>query len=114
MIILQRLSGEVKKFDPTTGVKIPQMGWNRVSVSGKGKECPLLKGIDDGAYFYFDHSYYVAPGDKAIVAGTTDYGIDFASMIWRDNIFCVQFHPEKSGPAGLRVLANFCQFGGAL
>lgn len=100
-------AGSVKRFDPSTGVKVPHMGWNSLRVTGNGKRCPLLKGIKDGAYFYFDHSYYVAPKDDGIVAGATDYGIDFASMVWKDNVFCVQFHPEKSQKEGLKMLRSF-------
>lgn len=101
------LKGSVKRFSPGRNLKVPHMGWNQVSFR-EGKElCPLLKGIENDSYFYFDHSYYVEPSEDNIVAGVTDYGIDFASMIWKDNIFAVQFHPEKSQEIGLKMLKNF-------
>ena len=80
------------------------MGWNELTIQ---KQNPLLNGIKDKTYFYFVHSFYVAPEDSSIIAATTDYGLNFTSMIWEDNIFAVQFHPEKSQAAGLRLLENF-------
>jgi glutamine amidotransferase len=71
------------------------------------REHPLWAGIAPGSRFYFVHSYYVDPVDRALVAATTDYGLDYASAIAKDNVFAVQFHPEKSAQAGLRLLANF-------
>ena len=88
-------------------LKIPHMGWNAVR---KKTMPPHLSGIDDGGYFYFVHSYYVAPQDPSAVATTTRYGIEFASSIWKDNVFACQFHPEKSQTAGLKVLKNFTDF----
>ena len=108
--LLGLYAGEVRRFPGTAvgpdGVllKIPQMGWNRVRPV---REHPLWEGIEPGARFYFVHSYYVDPVDRALVAATTDYGLDYASAIARDNVFAVQFHPEKSAQAGLRLLANF-------
>jgi glutamine amidotransferase len=67
----------------------------------------MLKGIPDGAYVYFAHSYYVAPADESLTATTTDYGYRFTSSVWKDNIFATQFHPEKSQAVGLRLLENF-------
>ncbi|MFH1847810.1 MAG: imidazole glycerol phosphate synthase subunit HisH, partial [Candidatus Omnitrophota bacterium] len=67
----------------------------------------LLKGVEDKAWMYFVHSYYVAPRDGGLVAATTDYGVEFTSMIWKDNIYAMQFHPEKSQDAGLKILENF-------
>jgi glutamine amidotransferase len=87
--------------------KIPHMGWNTVRFVRKP---PIFDGINDNSYFYFVHSYYVAPEDKDIVAGTTDYGIEFTSMIWKDNIFATQFHPEKSQELGLKILKGFNEF----
>ncbi len=66
-----------------------------------------MEGIPDGSYFYFVHSYYVEPEEKGVIAGVTEYGISFTSMIWRDNLFATQFHPEKSQRLGLQLLANF-------
>jgi glutamine amidotransferase len=83
------------------------MGWNTVRFVRKP---PVFDGIQDNSYFYFVHSYYVAPEDKDIVAGTTDYGIEFTSMIWKDNIFATQFHPEKSQELGLKILKGFKEF----
>jgi len=85
-------------------LKVPHMGWNRVHLT---REAPIMQGIPDGSYFYFVHSYYVEPEDTGVIAGVTEYGIPFTSMIWRDNLFATQFHPEKSQALGLQVLANF-------
>lgn len=85
-------------------LKVPHMGWNEINIQ---KENPIFKGIPDKSYFYFVHSFYVVPEDKAIIAATTDYGIEFTSSVWQDNIFAVQFHPEKSQAAGLQMLKNF-------
>jgi glutamine amidotransferase len=89
--------------------KIPHMGWNRVKQLSRH---PLWHGIEDNSRFYFVHSYYVRPTDELTVLGTTDYGIEFASAIGRDNIFAVQFHPEKSARAGLKLLENFVNWNG--
>jgi glutamine amidotransferase len=82
------------------------MGWNEARIR---RRSPVLEGIDDGTHFYFVHSYYVAPRDESVVAIDTDYGGPFCAMVWRDNLFATQFHPEKSQAAGLRVLRNFAQ-----
>ncbi|TWU06845.1 Imidazole glycerol phosphate synthase subunit HisH 1 [Symmachiella macrocystis] len=100
------IPGEVVRFPDFEELKVPHMGWNRLKVSG---EQPLLAGIPDDAYFYFVHSYYVAPQDQSVVAATSDYGIDFVSMIARGNMFATQFHPEKSQKVGLRLLKNFAE-----
>jgi len=99
------LKGVVKKFRNEKGLKVPHMGWNQLNI--KNKNCPLLKGLEDKVAVYFCHSYYPEPEDEAIVATTTDYGIDFASSVWKDNIYGVQFHPEKSQEIGLKILRNF-------
>jgi len=91
-------------FSSPQSLKVPHMGWNEIKIQRKN---PLLNGISDKTYFYFVHSYYVVPEDKSVISTTTDYGIDFTSMIWKDNIFAVQFHPEKSQSVGLRLLENF-------
>ena len=109
---LDVLRGKVVKFEfetqylipITQSLKVPHMGWNEIKIQ---KNNPLFKGIPDKSYFYFVHSYYVVPEDKSIIATTTDYGIEFTSSIWKDNVFAVQFHPEKSQAAGLQVLKNF-------
>ena len=85
-------------------LKIPHMGWNNVVVK---PSYPLFDSVPDQSYFYFVHSYYVVPEDKATVATTTNYGIDFVSGIHHENIHAFQFHPEKSQQLGLTVLRNF-------
>ncbi len=85
-------------------VKVPEMGWNRLDVK---KDCPIFKDIPDTAYFYFAHSFYIIPDDPKVVAATTDYGIEYVSAVWKDNVYGVQFHPEKSGKWGLKLLENF-------
>ncbi len=85
-------------------LRVPHMGWNQIRWS---RPCPILDGIDPGAYTYFAHSYYVVPDDDGITCTTTDYGITFTSSVWRDNVFASQFHPEKSQAVGLRLLQNF-------
>ncbi len=86
-------------------LKIPQMGWNRVSIQW---EHPVFQDISAKAEFYFVHSYYPAPSDGAAILGTTDYGINFCSVLAQDNLVAMQFHPEKSGRPGLQILKNFC------
>ncbi len=88
-------------------LKVPHMGWNEVMHT---RSHALWNGIDDGARFYFVHSYYVDPLDRACISGTTDYGIPFTSAVARDNIFAMQCHPEKSAQAGLALLSNFIQW----
>jgi glutamine amidotransferase len=88
-------------------LKVPHMGWNRVT---QDRPHALWKGIDDGARFYFVHSYYVDPADRACVAATTHYGIPFTSVVARDNIFAIQCHPEKSARSGLALLSNFVEW----
>jgi glutamine amidotransferase len=85
------------------GVKIPHMGWNRLDVVGNS---PILEGID-GEYFYFVHSYHVIPDDESIIAGVCEYGGDVVASLAQNNLFSTQFHPEKSGKAGLKILRNF-------
>ena len=104
-------AGRVRRFPADKMVdaqgsklKVPHMGWNEVRQS---QAHPLWNGIEDGARFYFVHSYYVDPVDRDCIAGTTDYGIPFTSAVARDNIFAIQCHPEKSAQAGLALLTNF-------
>ena len=87
-----------------TSVKVPHIGWNQL---WKNKPSSMLEGIKDGEYFYFVHSYHVVPKRKEFILTTTDYGIDFVSSIEYENIFAVQFHPEKSQRVGLKILENF-------
>jgi len=86
------------------GVMIPQMGWNSLSIK---RRVEILDGISEGDMFYFVHSYYGQPRDKSVIAATTDHGVELAAAIHKDNLFATQFHPEKSGPKGLRILKNF-------
>jgi glutamine amidotransferase len=90
-----------------TALKVPHMGWNTVTFT---RRAPVTEAIPDSSYFYFVHSYYVAPEDGGIVAGRTDYGLNFVSMVWSEHIFATQFHPEKSQQVGLRLLEGFSQF----
>ncbi len=96
------IPGTVRRLPP--GLKVPQMGWNSVELRTAH---PVFEGIGESAYFYFVHGYYAAPKDGAVVVGTTDYGVRFASTVARGNIVATQFHPEKSGLAGLRLYDNF-------
>ncbi len=100
------VSSESKQF------KVPHMGWNQVHFVRRPPIFagpPIFDGIEEGAHFYFVHSYYVVPRDASVVATETDYPLPFCSSIWRDNLFATQFHPEKSQEAGLRVLKNFAE-----
>jgi len=103
---LDLVKGKVVKFKPHADHKVPHMGWNTVEMK---KEVPMLKGIKDGDFFYFVHSYYVVPEEKEWVGTSTQYGIPFASSIWKDNIFATQFHPEKSQEKGLKILETFAK-----
>ena len=105
------LPGKIVRFapDPAGKRKVSQMGWNALRIV---KRAPHLAGLKDGAQVYFVHSYYPQPSDSEIVATTTDYGVTFASSVWRDNVFATQFHPEKSQAVGLRILANFAVLAG--
>jgi glutamine amidotransferase len=119
------LPGRVPRF-PAGKLKVPHMGWNQLRI--RRADCPLLQGVSavgrvpsrgggesaasgdaayNGPYVYFVHSYYGQPRDNSVVAATTDYGVEFASVIWAGNVFATQFHPEKSQAIGLRMLKNF-------
>jgi glutamine amidotransferase len=100
------LAGEVPRF-AVSGLKIPHMGWNQVL---QARPHPLWDGIDSGGRFYFVHSYYPAPRDPGLTAATCVYGAPFTCAVARDNIFAVQFHPEKSQSAGLQLLSNFVRW----
>ncbi len=101
---VQRFREAVMKDAAGNALKVPHMGWNEVNQS---KPHPLWKDIPNGERFYFVHSFHVVPADASLTAATTDYGVSFTSAVARDNIFAVQFHPEKSAQAGLQLLANF-------
>lgn len=96
--------GRVRRFPP--GLKIPQIGWNQVRQT---RDSVLYRGVADGEYAYFVHSYYVDPDDASVVSTNTDYGISFASSVERENVMAVQFHPEKSSRVGLQLLGNFAK-----
>lgn len=100
------LRGEVVRFDLPKGYTVPHMGWNQLAIR---QPAPILKNIAEGTYVYFVHSYYVVPKDAQVIATETDYGGPFCSMIWRDNVYATQFHPEKSQSEGLRILKNFAE-----
>jgi glutamine amidotransferase len=100
------LTGKVVRFAESLSVKIPHTGWNQLEVRNGA---PLLSGIQPGAYVYFNHSYYCQAGNSADVIGTTDYGLSYACAVQRENVFGVQFHPEKSQAVGLQILKNFLE-----
>lgn len=99
--------GNVVRFQSANGLKIPQIGWNQIELTQPG--CPLYRGVKDGSYVYFVHSFFPRPTDASIVATRTVYGETFASSVWRDNVFATQFHPEKSQEVGLQLLKNFVE-----
>jgi glutamine amidotransferase len=99
------LPGRVVRLPGT--VKIPHMGWNQLRVD---RPSPLLEGVPSGAYVYFVHSYHCAPSDPALVAATASYGTDIAAVAGRGNVWATQFHPEKSGEVGERILNNFARW----
>jgi glutamine amidotransferase len=108
---LNVIPGHVLRFPEEMEVaaeklKVPQMGWNQLNFK---RRPPAFEGIADGSNVYFVHSYYVKPDNDAVIATTTDYGIEFCSSIWKDNIVATQFHPEKSQDVGLRILKNFAE-----
>ena len=98
------LKGEVKRFEHKFGLKVPHMGWNQIKVTS---QCPLFNGIVDGSYVYFAHSYYPLPKEQAVTAATCDYGGEFTAAVSKNNLYGVQFHPEKSQKVGLNILENF-------
>ncbi len=108
------IAGSTKRFpekliEEGELLKIPQMGWNNVELY---RDHPVFKGVSPEAEFYFVHSYYPAPTDDTAVLGTTDYGMTFCSVLAKNNLVAMQFHPEKSGRPGLQILKNFCVWRG--
>jgi glutamine amidotransferase len=103
---LDIIKGRVVRFKGPefSGLKIPHMGWNSISIK---RQVPALRDVPDNSHVYFVHSFHVVPEDKGVIATTTPYGIEFVSSVWRDNIFAVQFHPEKSQGLGLSILKRF-------
>nr|MBU1328211.1 imidazole glycerol phosphate synthase subunit HisH [Candidatus Omnitrophota bacterium] len=104
---LDVVEGKVKRFKEKNGLKIPHMGWNRISLKFKSSKLKVIDGVEDGSYMYFVHSYYAAPKDKNVILCETDYGVGFASGVHKDNVYGFQFHPEKSQSAGLKIIENF-------
>lgn len=108
---LDVIPGHVLRFPDQMTVageklKVPQMGWNQLSFK---RRPPVFEGIEDDCNVYFVHSYYVKPDDSSVIATTTDYGFEFCSSVWKDNVVATQFHPEKSQAVGLRILKNFAE-----
>lgn len=105
---LNIFEGEVIRFPGfliNKGMKIPHMGWNNLKIKS---DCSILNNIGSD-YMYFVHSYYIKPSDDAIIAASVDYGVEVPAVICKDQVFATQFHPEKSGPLGLRILKNFVE-----
>ncbi len=120
---LDIVKGRVKRFTTTDihkcGGKVPHMGWNKIKFKTENETLPagsqelsmkIFDGIPDESYFYFVHTYYVEPEDKETIVATTEYGKDFVSVVNKDNVIGVQFHPEKSAKLGLKFLENFCRY----
>ncbi|SNZ08519.1 glutamine amidotransferase [Persephonella hydrogeniphila] len=101
------LKGKVIRFENKEGYKVPHMGWNQAWIK---QEEGLFSGVKNGEYFYFVHSFYAVPSDSSDIASITDYSVDFCSAVQKENIWAVQFHPEKSQKAGLKILENFKSF----
>lgn len=99
---LDVFKGRVVRFSDR--LKVPHMGWNSLKLK---KPAPILEPVAEGSYMYFVHSYYVVPEDEGIIAAVTDYGVEFTSMVWHNNVFATQFHPEKSQAIGLSMLKRF-------
>lgn len=98
------LPGKIVRFSDEFGLKIPQIGWNALKFT---KDCPVFKGIEDGEFVYFVHSYYLQADNDTDVAATTEYGNHVHAAVSRDNVYACQFHPEKSSSVGLKILSNF-------
>jgi len=98
-------AGRVVRFPEQPGLKVPQIAWNQIAITQTN--CPLYRGVANGSYVYFVHSFFPKPADASIIATTTDYGETFASSVWKENVFATQFHPEKSQKVGLQLLSNF-------
>jgi glutamine amidotransferase len=103
------LPGRVTRFPPHTELKVPHMGWNQFT---QHKLSPLLKDVASESYAYFVHSYYCVPANPEDIVATVDYGVRFTAIVQHENIFGVQFHPEKSQRTGLQILSNFLEMTG--
>ena len=100
------LKGKILRIPPSPGLKIPHIGWNSLDFPSEGR---LFSGISEGAYVYFVHSYYLKADDENIVTATTEYGVHIHASVEKGNVFACQFHPEKSGDIGLKILKNFAE-----
>mgnify|MGYP005760495473 FL=1 len=100
------LKGEILRIPEADGLKIPHMGWNSLHLEHNGR---LFRGIREGEYVYFVHSYYLKAEDENIVKASTEYGVHIHASVEKDNVFACQFHPEKSSDAGIRILKNFVE-----
>lgn len=100
------LPGEIREIPPAPGLKIPHMGWNSLHFAHNGK---LFQGIEEGAYVYFVHSYYLEAEEESIVKASAEYGVHIHASVEKENVFACQFHPEKSGETGLKILKNFTE-----
>lgn len=98
--------GQIKRIPATDGLKVPQIGWNSLHLE---RDSRLFKGIKEGAFVYFVHSYYLAAQDESIVTATTEYATHIHAAVEKDNVFATQFHPEKSSEVGLTILKNFLE-----
>ena len=102
------LPGEILRIPASGGLKIPHMGWNSLHLEHNGR---LFRGIEEQAYVYFVHSFYLKAAEEEIVKASTEYGVHIHASVEKDNVFACQFHPEKSGDVGLRILKNFVELG---
>lgn len=100
------LPGEIREIPPAPGLKIPHMGWNSLHFAHNGK---LFQGIEEGTYVYFVHSYYLEAEEESIVKASAEYGVHIHASVEKENVFACQFHPEKSGETGLKILKNFTE-----
>ncbi len=100
------LPGEILRLPDASGIKIPHIGWNSLKFPSKGR---LFQGIEENSYVYFVHSYYLKAGEESIVTASAEYAACIHASVEKDNIFACQFHPEKSGDTGLKILKNFCE-----
>ncbi|MDR3112633.1 MAG: imidazole glycerol phosphate synthase subunit HisH [Elusimicrobiota bacterium] len=106
---LNLLKGEVKKFEKSFDLRVPHIGWNNIELSKNSDSLKMFSGISDNEYFYFVHSYYVLPQKCEVYSSSCKYGVDFCSSAAFKNIWGSQFHPEKSGKKGLKILSNFIE-----
>lgn len=105
---LHILDGEIVKIPKASGLKIPHIGWNSLKLQNQGR---LFEGIAEDAFVYFVHSYYLKAREENIVKAVTDYGVNIHASVEKENVFACQFHPEKSGSVGLKILENFAKIG---